>query len=139
MKYLVKFEGQLLDTRNSDRTYTHAVIAVKADGTGCKGAMAFCGRPDLAQKEVNKLTVANARVPSWAGFTFQAVPVEVDAVAQAAKKPMTHRLVYTFPHDGHKMNLKSYTSEKLAQKALDRVCGDRRASYHVEAIPQVVA
>lgn len=135
MKYLVKFEGQLVDTRNSDRTYTHAVIAIKADGTACKGAFTFCGRLDLARKEVSKHQ-ATVGVKDWNrdGLTFQAVPVEVDAVTQAAKKPMTHRLVYTFPHDGHKMNLKSYTSEKLAQKALDRVCGDRRASYHVEAI-----
>lgn len=35
-------------TRNTDRTYTHAVLVEGKDGWGAVG---FCGRPDLAEKK----------------------------------------------------------------------------------------
>lgn len=130
MKYLVKFEGALVGTRNSGRTYTHAVIAVHTNGK--VGVCTFSGRLDLAQKEQ---AVRYARGYDENGTRFLVVPVEVDAVAQAAKKPKTHALVSTNPNyvsatTGRRMVMRSYTSEKLALKALAK-CSD---GYAVEAL-----
>lgn len=116
MKYLVKFEGKLVDTRNSDRTYTHAIVWIGADGKG--HVRTFCGRPDLAQKELSK-----------AGPGYHMVPVEVDAAHEAAKKPKTHRVVIA----GTSTVMATFTSEKLALKSRYMSIG-QDGCYAVEAI-----
>lgn len=120
MKYLVKFEGTLVGTRNSDRTYTHAVVN-KVEATGALHVWTFHGTHALAIKEA-------AGSPH-----LHVVAVETDGKVKA---PRTHAIVSTNPAyisatTGRRMAVKFYTSEKLALKAMTKIDPER---YAVEAL-----
>lgn len=48
-KYVARYNGTIVGTRKSDRTYTHAVVGFVS---GQPKAIAWCGRLDLAQKQL---------------------------------------------------------------------------------------
>lgn len=51
ISYTVRLDGEIIGTRKSHRTYTHAVVAPDRDG--CPAVVvAYCGRPDLADKKL---------------------------------------------------------------------------------------
>ena len=76
-KYLVRHNGEIIGTRSSDRTYTHAIACW---GHGKSGAVAtWCGRLDLAQGEQRKY--------QRMGFTAEILPVEI-VPAKPARKPV---------------------------------------------------
>lgn len=66
-KYIAKHEGQIVGTRTSDRTYTHAIVT-QGHGKGPHVAT-WCGRFDLAQGEKRKA--------ERYGYTATIVEVEV--------------------------------------------------------------
>ena len=52
-KYVAYLDGQLAGKRSTvDRTYSHAIVRVDADGSA--HAVAWAGRLDLAQKQVRE-------------------------------------------------------------------------------------
>jgi hypothetical protein len=68
-KYLVRRNGEIIGTRSSDRTYTHAIVT-QHDHPGCvPKVVTWCGRPDLAQGEQRKY--------QRQGYTAEIVPVEI--------------------------------------------------------------
>jgi hypothetical protein len=66
-KYVVRHNGEIIGTRKSPRTYTHA-IAVWGHGKTA-AVVTWCGRPDLAANEQRKY--------QGYGYTAEAVAVEV--------------------------------------------------------------
>ncbi len=52
IKYQVKFDGEVIGKRTSDRTYTHAIVIRRAGLSPT--VVSFCGRRDLADKEAGK-------------------------------------------------------------------------------------
>lgn len=75
IKYLVRHEGEIIGTRSSERTYTHAIAVW---GHGKSGAVAtWCGRPDLAAGEQRKY--------QRYGFRAEILPVEVVTKPSNAK------------------------------------------------------
>jgi len=66
-KYIVRHNSEIIGTRKSDRTYTHAIAVW---GHGKTSAIAtWCGRPDLAVGEQRKY--------QRYGYTAEILPVEV--------------------------------------------------------------
>ena len=67
IKYIARFEDQVVGKRSSQRTYTHAIV-VQGHGKGPSVAT-WCGRPDLARGEQAK----------WSryGYTATIVPAEI--------------------------------------------------------------
>ena len=66
IKYLVKVDDKIVGTRQSHRTYTHAIVVY---GHGKSGEVAtWCGRLDLAQGEQRKY--------QRYGYNAQIAPVE---------------------------------------------------------------
>jgi hypothetical protein len=66
IKYLVRHNGEIIATRKSDRTYTHAIVVW---GHGKTAAVeGYCGRLDLAQDRQRKY--------QRYGFTAEIIPVE---------------------------------------------------------------
>lgn len=95
-KYQIEFEGKVIGTRKSDRTYTHAIVVtalpanyadpaiwpahwspeqvannVKSAQARLPGVLGYCGSLALAQKS------PDARRKEKAGFKTQIVPVTV--------------------------------------------------------------
>lgn len=61
--------------RKTDRTYTHAVVGTWHDGRGY-GVIAWCGREDLAQKQVAFWMKIGRFPKSTADGIWEVVPVE---------------------------------------------------------------
>lgn len=74
-KYVAKHEGQIVGTRTSDRTYTHAIVT-QGHGKGPHVAT-WCGRLDLAHGEQRKA--------ERYGYTATIVPVEIITKPSNAK------------------------------------------------------
>lgn len=55
-KYTVTFKGQTF-TRDTKRTYSHVIVGRRKPGEQLV-AMTWCGRPDLANKEHDKVVRA---------------------------------------------------------------------------------
>jgi hypothetical protein len=66
IKYLVRHNNEIIATRKSDRTYTHAIV-VWGHGKTAEVAT-YCGRLDLAHNEQRKY--------QRYGYTAEIAPVE---------------------------------------------------------------
>lgn len=80
MKYLVKLPDGTTKTRNSHRTYTHAIAVRRGDQWE---VTAFCGSPDLATKERTaqhrrfERLAADQRYQSYRVDEIRILPAEV--------------------------------------------------------------
>lgn len=84
-KYVVKLEGKIVGTRNSDRVYTHAVVTNYRDGKTFLTSL--CGTEALAVKAVAALKSRRAKGWESADALYFMVPVEVEG-GQVAPAPV---------------------------------------------------
>ena len=113
-------------TRTTARTYTHAVLVGPSEGKDNWGAWAWCGRHDLAVKELAKAQAA------WAGQA-EVVLVEVPSTSQEpeltdlqkhlvdSREPgVTREQALRHPSSVHTEAFKALQARKDGAKTLDR-------------------
>ncbi len=92
---MTRYEAHLPDgtikTRNSDRTYTHAIAVRKPADPNHQGrpewhCVAFCGSAELAQREVGKWQNARTSRADSAPYYAQVIAIAV-RVAQPMPRP----------------------------------------------------